>query len=136
MKKLFLTLAAFSALTFSAVAQNNQKTAGSEQAAMTPEQKADKETKNATTRLGLNADQQAKFKVYSLERARTIRALKEKAKATSNKDEKQKLRAEGKAVNDKYFTNVNSILNADQQVKWAEHKKKMDAKHNKNQAQD
>jgi hypothetical protein len=136
MKKLILTLAAFSALTFSAVAQNNQKTAGSEQSAMTPEQKAEKETKNATEKLGLNADQQAKFKVYSLERARTIRSLREKAKASTNKEEKQKLRAEGKTVNDKYFANVNSILTADQQVKWAEHKKKMDAKRNKNQAQD
>lgn len=127
MKKLFLTLAAFSALTFTTVAQNQKAQAGTEQGPMNPEQRAERETKNATEKLGLNADQQAKFKVYALDRARSNRALREKAKSASP-EEKQKLQAERKANNDKFFTSVNSILDAGQQTKWAEHKKKMEAK--------
>lgn len=136
MKKLLLTLAAFGALTFTTVAQDNAKTNPQAQKAnMTPEQRAEKETKNATEKLGLNADQQAKFKVYALERARSNKALREKG-ANAPKEEKQKLRAEAKANNDKFFNNVNSILDAGQQTKWADHKKKMQEKKAKNQADD
>lgn len=133
MKKILLTLAAFSALTFTAAAQNDAKKAAQEN--MTPEQRADKETKNATEKLGLSADQAAKFKVYSLERARSNKALREQAKTTS-KEERPKLKEQRKANNDKFFANVNSILNAEQQVKWAEHKKKMQEKQAKNEAHD
>lgn len=136
MKKLLLTIAAFSAFTFVSTAQNNSKTATStEQAAMTPEQKADKETKHAVGKLGLNDAQQAKFKVYALDRARSNKALREKGK-NATKEERLKYRAEAKANNDKFYANVNTILTSDQQVKWAEHKKKMDEKHAKNQAND
>lgn len=133
MKKILLTLAAFSALTFTAAAQNDAKKAAQEN--MTPEQRADKETKNATEKLGLSTDQAAKFKVYSLERARSNKALREQAKNTS-KEERPKLKEQRKANNDKFFANVNSILNAEQQVKWAEHKKKMQEKQAKNEAHD
>jgi len=133
MKKILLTLAAFSALTFTAAAQNDAKKAAQEN--MTPEQRADKETKHATEKLGLSTDQAAKFKVYSLERARSNKALREQAKTTS-KEERPKLKEQRKANNDKFFANVNSILNAEQQVKWAEHKKKMQEKQAKNEAHD
>lgn len=133
MKKILLTLAAFSALTFTAAAQDDAKKAAQEN--MTPEQRADKETKNATEKLGLSTDQAAKFKVYSLERARSNKALREQAKTTS-KEERPKLKEQRKANNDKFFANVNSILNAEQQVKWAEHKKKMQEKQAKNEAHD
>lgn len=133
MKKILLTLASFSALTFTAVAQNDAKKAAQEN--MTPEQRADKETKHATEKLGLSTDQAAKFKVYSLERARSNKALREQAKTTS-KEERPKLKEQRKANNDKFFANVNSILNAEQQVKWAEHKKKMQEKQAKNEAHD
>lgn len=133
MKKLLLTLAAFGALTFTAAAQNDAKKAAQEN--MTPEQKADKETKHATEKLGLSADQAAKFKVYSLERARSNKALREQAKNTP-KEERSKLKEQRKANHDKFFANVNSILNAEQQTKWAEHKKKMQEKQAKNEAHD
>lgn len=129
MKKLFLTLAAVSALTFTSIAQDAKKQGtASEQAPLTPEQRADKETTKATTALSLNEDQKAKFKTYALDRIRSNRALREKAKASTDKTEKQKLHQEAKANNDKFYNNVNSILNADQQVKWADHKKKQEAK--------
>lgn len=129
MKKLFLTLAAVSALTLTTAAQDAKKTgAASEQAPLTPEQKADKEVAKASTALTLTEDQKAKFKTYALDRIRSNRALREKAKATTSKEEKHKLHQEAKANNDKFYNNVNSILNADQQVKWADHKKKMEAK--------
>lgn len=137
MKKIFLTLAAFSALTFSVAAQNTQKTAANaEQAPLTPEQKADKETANAAAKLGLNDDQKAKFKVYALDRIRSNKALREKAKASTNAEEKKSLHTESKANHEKFFTNVNSILTADQQTKWANHKKKMEEKRDKKQHQD
>lgn len=133
MKKILLTLAAFGALTFTAAAQNDAKKAAQEN--MTPEQRADKETKHATEKLGLSTDQAAKFKVYSLERARSNKALREQAKNTP-KEERPKLKEQRKANNDKFFANVNSILNAEQQTKWAEHKKKMQEKQAKNEAHD
>lgn len=136
MKKLFLTLAAFSALTFTAAAQNHAKTTGAtKQAPLTPEERAEKETKNATEKLGLNADQQAKFKVFALERARNNRSLRDKAK-TATPEEKQKLQAERKANNDKFFNNVNAMLDAGQQTKWAEHKKNMQERRDKNHHED
>lgn len=136
MKKLFLTLAAFSALTFTAAAQNHAKTAGTEEKApLTPEQRAEKETKNATEKLGLNADQQAKFKVYALDRVRSNRSLRDKVK-TATPEEKQKLQAERKANNDKFFNNVNAMLDAGQQTKWAEHKKNMQERRDKNHHED
>ena len=126
MKKLFLTISVFSALTFSAVAQNEKTaTPASAQQPLTPEQKADKETAKAINVLGLNDSQKAKFKQLSLERITSNRALK--AKATT-KEDKQKTHDLVKANNDKFFAGVNAMLNAEQQTKWADHKKKMQAK--------
>jgi hypothetical protein len=136
MKKLLLTIATVSALTLTGVAQNNQKAAGTEQAPLTPEQKADKETNNAAAKLGLTDDQKAKFKVYALDRVRSNNAIREKAKASKNADEKKAFRAEAKANHDKFSTNVNSILTSDQQIKWAAHQKKVEEKRAKNQQHD
>lgn len=126
MKKLFLTIAAFSALTFTAVAQGDRTATPASQ--LTPDQKADKETARATSALGLNASQQITFKKLVLERANANQPIREQAKATSNKDEKQKFFNQVKANNEKFHTTVNLMLTPDQQTKWADHKKKMDAK--------
>lgn len=126
MKKLFLTISVFSALTFSAVAQNEKTaTPSSSQPQLTPEQKADKETAKATSALVLNESQKAKFKQFSLDRITANRALR--AKATT-KEEKQKTHELVKANNDKFFTSVNALLTPEQQTKWVDHKKKMEAK--------
>ena len=134
MKKLFLTIAAFSALTLTAVAQGDRTTAPASQ--MTPDQKADKETAKVTSALGLNASQQTTFRKLVMERATANKPLREKAKATTNKDEKQKLINQVKANNEKFHTTVNLMLTPDQQTKWADHKKKMEAKREKAAHQD
>lgn len=126
MKKLFLTIAAFSALTFTAVAQGNRTTApANTQEQLTPEQKADKEVSKAASHMNLTDAQKAKFKQFSIERITANRALR--AGATTN-EEKQKAKELAKVNNEKFFTNVNATLNADQQTKWAEHRKKAEAK--------
>lgn len=138
MKKLFLTIAAISALTLTSAAQNHQKTAaGTENANLTPEQKADKETNNSASKLNLTEDQKAKFKVFALDRIRSNKAVREKIKTAPSDAEKQKLHSEIKANSEKFFSNVSGILTADQQAKWADHKKKMEAKRaDKNQQHD
>jgi len=127
MKKLFLTIAAFSALTFSAAAQNGNRTAQSNQAPqMTAEQRADKQTEKIAAGLNLSDAQKSTFKKLALERINANTPLKEKAKApgTSN-EEKKTLHDQIMKNNDKFFTSVNSMLTPEQQTKWIEHKKKM-----------
>lgn len=127
MKKLLLTIAALGALTFTAVAQDASKTAAATE--LTPDQKAENETKKATAALGLTDAQKVKFKQFSVERINANKPLREKAKASADKTEKQTLHAQVKANNEKYFNNVNAILTAEQQPKWAEHRKKVEANH-------
>jgi hypothetical protein len=67
-----------------------------------------------------------------LERINTVSPLKEKAHATTDKAQKQAIHAQIKTAREKFFNDVNGILTADQQVKWANHKKQMDAKEAEN----
>ncbi len=126
MKKLFLTIAVFGALTLTSVAQNNKTAAASTE--MTVEQKADKETARAVTTLNLTDAQKVKFKQFTMERINANKPLRDKAKASTDKAEKKAIHTQVKANNDKYFANVNGILTAEQQPKWADHKKKVDEK--------
>jgi len=128
MKKLFLTIAVLGAFAFNSFAQDANKKAGQEPQ-LTIEQRADKETQKAVVALSLSDTQKAKFKQFTIERFTANQPLREKAKATTNKADKDAIHAQMKANTDKYFTSVNGILTAEQQPKWADHKKKMDAKH-------
>ena len=69
MKKLFLSIAVLSTLTFSAVAQNASKSPASSDQTMTPEQKTDKELAKATEILNLTDGQKAKFKLGLVHRS-------------------------------------------------------------------
>ncbi len=129
MKKLFLTITVLGALTFNSFAQDANRKAAGQQPELTIEQRVDKETAKATAALGLTDTQKAKFKQFTLDRFNANKPLREKAKASTSKTEKQALHAQMKANTEKYFTSVNGILTAEQQPKWADHKKKMDAKH-------
>jgi hypothetical protein len=126
MKKLLLTLAAFSALTFSGISQNN-RTAQTVQ--LTPEQKAEKQTEKVAMHLTLSDAQKSTFKKLTVERINQNQPLKQKIKSTSNKEERMKLHNQVKANNEKFYNSVNSMLTPAQQTKWAEHKKKMEAGH-------
>ena len=125
MKKLFLIITAFSALAFSAVAQNGNRTAND--AKLTPELRAEKQTDKASANLKLSDAQKSTFKKLSIERINANAPLKEKIKASTNKEEKQNLHKQVKANNEKFHASVNSMLTPEQQTKWAEHKKKMEA---------
>lgn len=128
MKKVFLTLSILGALATTAVAQNGGRAATASQPELTAEQKADKETAKAATALSLSDAQKTTFKKLSIERFNANKPLREKAKASTDKNEKQKIREQVKANNEKFFTSVNSMLTPEQQVKWADRKKKMQEK--------
>jgi hypothetical protein len=133
MKKLFLTISVLSALTFTAAAQADRKPAPTTAAeAQSPEERATNETAKASASLGLNDNQKAKFKQFALDRATANKPLREKGKASTNKAEKQTIHSQLKANNEKFFSSVNAILTPEQQTKWAEHRKKMEAKQAKN----
>ena len=129
MKKLILTITVLGALAFNSFAQDGNKKAQGQEPQLTIDQRADKETSKAAVVLTLTDAQKVKFKQFTVDRFTANQPLREKAKATTNKAEKETLHAQMKANTDKYFTNVNGILTAEQQPKWADHKKKMDAKH-------
>ena len=134
MKKLLLTICAVGALTLTGAAQGERKSApaGSE-TQMTPEQRAESQTKKAIAVLNLTATQQTEFKKLLLDKIKLNQPLKEKAKSTTDANEKQKLIGQVKANNEKFYTSVNAMLTAEQQPKWAEHKKKMEAKQGEHQ---
>lgn len=127
MKKLFLTITALSALTFTSVAQTENKT-GAASTELTLEQKVDKETAKAATNLNLTDAQKVKFKQFTTERVTANKPLRAKAKASTDKAEKKAIHAQIKANHEKYFANVNGILTPEQQKTWANHKKKVDEK--------
>jgi hypothetical protein len=127
MKKLFLTIAAFSALTF-AVAQND-RTAQPAQVQLSPEKKAEKQAEKVANHLNLSDAQKSAFKKLTIERMNQNMPLKQKMKSTTNKEERMSIQKQIRANNDKFFTSVNSMLTPDQQTKWVEHKKKMEASH-------
>lgn len=125
MKKLFLTIAVLGALATTAMAQDANKAAANHQPELTVEQKADKETTRIAGALGLSDAQKATFKKLAIERFSANKPLRDKAKASTDKTEKQNLRKQVKANNEKFFASVNSMLTPEQQTKWADHKKKM-----------
>lgn len=135
MKKLFLTITVLGALTLTSVAQNANKTAGAS-TELSIEQKADKETAKAATILSLTDAQKVKFKQFTMDRINANKPLREKAKASTDKAEKKALHTQVKANIDKYFASVNGILTAEQQTKWADHKKKAEEKQGRQVHQD
>ena len=130
MKKLLLTICALSALTFSGFAQGARKAQpATQQAQQTPEERATKETNMVAANLGLTDAQKTKFKQFALDRIAINKPLKEKIRNSSTtKEERTTIHNQVKANNDKFFANVNAMLTAEQQPKWADHKKKVEAK--------
>ena len=119
---------------FTTVAQAQASKQGSTQAPVkSNEDRAVEETQKASKQLSLSIDQESKFKGYALERLNTVVPLKQKAQASTDKAVKQAAHADVKAAREKFFNNVNSMLNADQQAKWATHRKKMEEKNAESQ---
>lgn len=136
MKKLFLTIAILGALATNTSAQDAKKPVANSKSELTIEQRAEKETLKATSALGLSDAQKTTFKKLITERFTTNKPIREKAKASTDKAEKQALRKQLKANNEKFFTSVNSMLTAEQQPKWADYRKKMQANKDASQQHD
>jgi len=124
MKKLLLTIAVSGALASTSMAQDANKAANN-QSTMTVEQKADKETAKATAVLSLSDTQKATYKKLAVERFSANKPLREQVKTTTDNTQKQLINDKINKNIEKFFASVNSILTPEQQVKWAEHRKKM-----------
>jgi hypothetical protein len=128
MKKLVLTLLAFTALTFTGLSQAAAPKQRAGQVAPNPETKAEKEAGQATKKFGLNETQRVKFKQYSLERINANKPLRQKMNAATDQATKDNLEKQIKANRDIFFENVKAIMTPEQQVKWAESRKKFEEK--------
>jgi periplasmic protein CpxP/Spy len=115
--------------TVNAQNKDKQKNPSSEKKqALTPEQRAQKQTDKLQSKLGLTEEQKLKVYDLNLNRIKQNQALREKNKGNSeqkgSKEEFQKIRTD-------FDTQLNAILTADQQTKWAqlkeEHKDKRSA---------
>lgn len=135
MKKV-LTLAVFTAvlgMNMYAQRSNTPPPPKGERAKMTPEEASKKQAERLQKELGLNEDQKIKVEGFALTRMNNIQPLREKAKATENKEERKKLHEEAKIHMRTFDESVKSILTAEQLPKWEEHKKKVKANNKRQQ---
>ena len=123
MKKLFLILMLSAGTVVFANAQNK--------VSKSPEQRAQHMTQALTTKLSLNADQSAKVHAILLSRAAQVDSLK----ANRSTDRKANMQA-WKAIRIKTNAELNAVLTADQQTKFAglkaDFKGRMHGKHRSN----
>lgn len=134
MKKLLLTLLAFGTLTFTGFSQDGRKHAPVGQ--MNPNDRAEKEAGQATKKFGLSETQRVKFKQFSLDRINANKPLRQKLNNTTDAAAKQTIEAQIKANRDIFYNNVKGIMTPEQQVKWAESKKKFEEKKAQDQEHD
>ena len=120
MKKMLVVLAAF-ALTAGAASAQTTPQAGrmgqgrTQDAARTPEQRADMQTKRLTQQLSLSADQSAKVRELALAENQELQALRGKfASADSRKGAGQEM----KAIQEKYDAQLKSVFSAEQYTKY------------------
>ncbi|MBC6698032.1 hypothetical protein [Hymenobacter sp. BT190] len=121
MKKLLVLLAA--ALVSASTTSAQTTTAptsrmGAERlqdAARTPEQRADLQTKRLTQQLGLSAEQSAKVQTITLAENQELQALRGKYAAAENR---QGAGQELKAVQEKYDTQLQGVFTAEQYAQY------------------
>lgn len=104
--KVSIFLTAFALVAFSMVANAQRGTQKS-----TPAQKADKQTAVLTEKLSLSQDQAEKIKAINLKYAEQHKSLREQSKA-----EKEKDRSAMKKLHEQQRTEINAVLNKDQQA--------------------
>lgn len=115
MKKMLILLAAFTLTAGVASAQTQAATPAQGRAQrgqlanMTPEQRAEAQTKRLSASLGLNADQTEKLRTLNLTQAQKMQKLREKNAAN---------RQEAKAARDQHQAQLKAILTADQYAKY------------------
>jgi uncharacterized protein (DUF3084 family) len=93
-----------------------------------PEKAAAHQANKAEKGLGLTAEQKSQYQSFCLTRITTVRPLREKMKATTDKEEKKKFQGEVHAAFKAFDNNVVQILTEEQKVKWEAHKKEQKEK--------
>ncbi|WBA42197.1 hypothetical protein [Hymenobacter canadensis] len=123
MKKMLVLLAALALSAGTTFAQTTpapttRMGAGRMQdAARTPEQRADMQTKHLTKQLGLSADQSAKVQTIALAENQELQALRGKyASADTRKGAGQEM----KAVQEKYDAQLKGVFTAEQYAKYTQ----------------
>jgi hypothetical protein len=115
MKKMLVLLAAFTLTVGAASAQTQAakpaqgRTQRGQMANMTPEQRAEVQTKRLSTYLALNTDQTEKLRKLNLAQAQKMQTLRDKNAAN---------RQEAKAARDQHQAQLKAILTADQYAKY------------------
>lgn len=84
---------------------------------LTPEQRAEMQTKRLTTQLGLTADQTTKIQTIALAENQEMAALRSKYAAA---DSRQGAGQDMKALRDKYETQLKAVLTPDQLTKYTQ----------------
>ncbi len=122
MKKTILAMALLVGLSYNGVAQESKQGSGKHPKNNRKEMDASERAKQganwAEKKLGLNADQKAKWEVAAKERLESNMAIREKLKGSTTPEERKKLHSEAKANNDKFNTTVSGFLTADQKTKF------------------
>jgi hypothetical protein len=98
---------------------------------LSPEQRADRETQKMKEKLGLNEDQQQKWRQASVERHSANDPLRRKMQGSTTQEERASLKKQMRSNEDAFITKVMSFLNEDQKKKLEEHR---NARREENQA--
>jgi uncharacterized protein (DUF3084 family) len=93
-----------------------------------PEKAAEHQANKAEKALGLTTEQKSQFQSFSLTRINTVRPLREKMRASEDKEERKKIQGEVHAAFKAFDMNVSQILTEEQKVKWEAHKKEQKEK--------
>ncbi len=128
MKKLILSLALVTGLTMLTKAQDLPAKQPTKEH-KTPEEHAKHGSEWAAKNLGLDAAQKSKWESAALTRINANAPLREKLKGSTTPDERKATHKEMKANMDKFDSDVNLFLTADQKVKWEKIKADKKAKH-------
>lgn len=111
-------IAVCTASTLQIHAQGGRGGGNSGYSQQSPEERATKDAEWAEQKLGLSADQKAKWHDASLQKANANEPLREKMKSTSDQSEKQTLGAQMRENSQKFDNTVSAFLTADQKTKW------------------
>lgn len=119
MKKIILIMFVLCASLYGAVAQDAKH-------AKTPEERAELVTQKMHKHLNFSTDQMAKVKIINLNKAKQLDVLRAKKKA--NSIDGKAFMQERKSINQARENEILVLLSADQKVKYAEMKQKMEEK--------
>ncbi|NOS85394.1 MAG: hypothetical protein HOP31_09670 [Ignavibacteria bacterium] len=114
------------AILFSVSNTYSQQDNGEKKQRKTPEERAQKRADKMKEKLSLTEDQHKQVYDIMLSQANEMKTVWESSK---NDQDKTARKEKMKAIRESGKTQINSVLNADQQKLWETHKKEMKEKH-------